>query len=440
MKIAILYLLSALACMVVPLSVEAKDLKIMHYGAWGLALNADPFKNKYPVVSYLPPGTILFQTQPSPPPLGNYGYVEVLSQYGHRLHIKKTMDLQGEVIEISVFSSIKGLLKEPPTDSLIFHKSVLCLGQSNRISKPPYRCNKIGDDISSTLPVGKGWIYGFKKSNRGPKWLNLKVVLDKSTKDELAKRGIMIEETGFDITKTELSELERQGVITMLNKPMPPVTFEYESSRPVFIECGQKTVSEKELKASMGIIASAEVGGEVPFWARLFTGIKAKLGLSVTAEGAASANKTWSITTDTTNSSYLYYTVKMIDDEKKEAANIFIEKTFECQQVPNKPGEKMTKIVFEVERPGSPDIEEYTFENPEEYISVPNELLNHIPRPVFFSVNSSEQHSEVVKKLAEKQSVDVPMAHFMVSHLNNTCQSSKREKCKNLIEQQNDQN
>nr|VFJ48076.1 MAG: hypothetical protein BECKFM1743A_GA0114220_100551 [Candidatus Kentron sp. FM]VFJ48730.1 MAG: hypothetical protein BECKFM1743C_GA0114222_100631 [Candidatus Kentron sp. FM]VFK09444.1 MAG: hypothetical protein BECKFM1743B_GA0114221_1010512 [Candidatus Kentron sp. FM] len=215
---------------------------------------------------------------------------------------------------------------------------------------------------------------------------------------------------------------------------MPTVRFEYEWSRPAFIQCGQKIVNEKALKDSMGIKASAEVGGEVPFWAKLISGVKAKLGLSVIIEDVTSESRKWSITTDTTRSSYLYYTVKMVDHADVEKASIFVEKTFECQGTPNKPGEKMTKVVFEIDRPGLPDVEEYTFKNPGEYISVPEELLRHIPRPVFFSVNSPNQHSEVIKKLVEKQSIDVPLAHFMVSHLNNTCQSSKRGKCESLIE------
>ena len=66
MKFLNLYVLAITACVFASALAEAKDLKLMQYGAWGLSMHKDPFKNKYPVVSYLPPGTILFETKPSP--------------------------------------------------------------------------------------------------------------------------------------------------------------------------------------------------------------------------------------------------------------------------------------------------------------------------------------------------------------------------------------
>nr|VFJ57351.1 MAG: hypothetical protein BECKFM1743A_GA0114220_101887 [Candidatus Kentron sp. FM]VFJ58019.1 MAG: hypothetical protein BECKFM1743C_GA0114222_102142 [Candidatus Kentron sp. FM]VFK11826.1 MAG: hypothetical protein BECKFM1743B_GA0114221_102092 [Candidatus Kentron sp. FM] len=158
MKLKRLCVLAISMCIFISPFAEEKDLTIMQYGAWGLRLHKDPFKNRHPAVSYLPPGTILFDSSSSPSYLD--GYIEVLPQYGHKLHIKEKMSIPdatketGAIKEISIHSPIKGLVEEPPTDSLIFHKSVLCLGQSNRISVPPHKCKKIRDDINSTLPVG----------------------------------------------------------------------------------------------------------------------------------------------------------------------------------------------------------------------------------------------------------------------------------------------
>ena len=143
---------------------ETMDLKIMQHGAWGLSEYEDPFLNKFPVVSYLPHGTILFSVEDSPEVLQNYGYRKVLSQYGHKLNIKVQTMLRGTNSKVDVYSPIKNLVNAPPTKSIIFHQPILCLGRANRIIyEPPYVCKKIGENVQSTKPVGKGWIYHFKK-------------------------------------------------------------------------------------------------------------------------------------------------------------------------------------------------------------------------------------------------------------------------------------
>lgn len=413
-----------------PLSSFSQNLSILQYGVWGLSANPDPFKNKYPVVSYLPPGTIIFSVEPS---LWK-DYVRVLTQYGHKLHIKNKISVPGAAKKISVLTPIAGLLSSPPTNSLVFHKSILCLAQSNRIVPPPGRCIQFGEDIRTTLPVGKGWIYTFHPSAKGERWLNLDVILDSGTKAALTERGLNPNEANFEITYNELSTLEKQGLITLLDKKMPPVTFEYPMKAPVFIRCGQKKVTEKSLKASIGATVSAGAGADLPLWTKLISGLTAKLGLSADLEAGAASGTKWTINIDTTRSSYLYYTVNMIDNETNRISNILIEKTFECRESPNiQPGERILRVVFEIEQPGSPDVDEYAFEKSGDYIKVPESLLGHHPRPVFISVNSPDQHADVLRKIAEKQNVDIPLAHFMLSHLNNTCKGTKRTKCEELI-------
>ena len=423
--IVVIYLFS-------PCFSHANEIQILKYGAWGLCYQKDPFRNKYPVVSYLPPGSIVFSVEKSP----LKGYIAILSHYGHKLHIKEKIGLIPNEEPVPILKSIEGIVDAPPSNSIIFHKSILCLSQTNRLVPPNSRCLQLGDDIRSTLPVGKGWVYSFIEGSKGHRWLDLNVVLDEKTKEELIDRGLSPGEANFEVTRAELDRLEKQGFLTILDKKLPPVLIECQTKKPVYIKCGQRQVLEKDLKASLGVKATAEVSAEVPLWAKLLSGLKAKLGLTTEATVSGDITKKWTINVDTTNSSYLYYTATMTDIDTGEVSNILIEKVFECRPSPNiQPGEKINRIVFDIERPGAPDIEEYVFEVSEDYIAVPKGVLDHHPRPIFISVNSPEQHSSVLKKIAEAQNVDVALAHFMLSHINNTCGSKKRNKCKELIEQ-----
>ena len=42
------------------------EIKMLQYGTWGLVVNPDPFRNKYPVSIYVPPGTIIFDSKEGP--------------------------------------------------------------------------------------------------------------------------------------------------------------------------------------------------------------------------------------------------------------------------------------------------------------------------------------------------------------------------------------
>lgn len=62
---------------------------ILLAGTWAMDVNADPFDpftKRYPVISYLPAGTILFETESAP--LGR-NYISVLTQNGFWVQIAK---------------------------------------------------------------------------------------------------------------------------------------------------------------------------------------------------------------------------------------------------------------------------------------------------------------------------------------------------------------
>jgi len=229
-----------LLCLVltVPNAKADSEVNILVTGTWGLEPHPDPFINRYPVVDYLPPGTVIFKINKSRLP----GYSEVLTHFGHSLLVKEMTDKSTSDSPVKIYRSIEGLVNVPPTDALLLHESILCLGQTNRLVIPPNRCDKFGHHSMSILPVGKGWLYKFKEK-KDSKWVELSLNLDEKTKAQLERRGIKPEEANFLIAKNDLLRLERQGYLTMLNKNHPLVVFEYLNDEPLYIKCGQKKVT-----------------------------------------------------------------------------------------------------------------------------------------------------------------------------------------------------
>ncbi|MFX0197472.1 MAG: hypothetical protein ACFFCW_15220 [Candidatus Hodarchaeota archaeon] len=414
-------------------SIYAQDgIKMLRYGTWGLSVDPDPFKRKYPAVVYLPPGTIVFHSNSSP----LEGYIKVLPHYGHWVQIKETVTLKGHPEPVEILRPIEGLIAPPPSDTIILHESILCLGQTNRIITPPGKCRMCGDDPRTTLPLGKGWIYTFAQSTK-PDWVDLKLRLDDNTKAEIKDRGLTPKEANFDITKRELLDLEKQGYLTMLNRRHPLFEFEYQTRHPVCIQCGQKKITQKTLKASAGLKMEADAGIAAPIWTKFITGLKAKLGLKLESEVSGEVDKTWSITVETTNASYLYYAATMTDTRTKSTSNIFIEKVFECTPSPKiGPGNRILSVRFEIEYPDAPDLVVYEFTNPKEYLPLPDEIFDYHPRPIFLSANTPAQHAAAIRRIIDKWQVNVNLAHFMLANINYSCtgRGNTRQKCADLID------
>lgn len=423
--------LYVVALVVVPAHHARADtgVKLLQYGAWGLSVDPEPFKGKFPAVIYVPPGTIVFATKPGS--LNNF--VSVQLHYGHWVQIEKTQSINGKPVEI--LTPIEGLVESPPSNTIMVHRSILCLDQTNRIAKPPEKCKRVGTNLESEIPVGKGWIYTFRPSSKSG-WLDLSVRLDEGTKKELQSRGLTPGDANFEIARRDVDELERQGYLTTLDKNLPIAVFEYQNRSPVYIECGQKKVTEKALKGSAKLKAEGGVGFEAPLWVRLISGLKGKLGLSAEAGVSAETGTTWTISVDTTKLSYLYYAATMFDSKEKKLSNIIIEKIFECKPPPIQgPGNRMISVRFELEPPDGGDLREFEFTNAADYLPVPEKLYNHQPRPVFLSINSPEQYETALSKVIQTWAVDINLAHFMLANINYSCNGKTRDKCAELIDQ-----
>jgi len=177
----------------------------------------------------------------------------------------------------------------------------------------------------------------------------------------------------------------------------------------------------------------------LPIWERIVAGIKASLGLNLEIGGEAKAGTKYEITVDTTEKSYLYYTAPMTDPQTNAISTISIEKNFECNQSPNiGPGDRINKVKFTIEKPGSfDDPIKYELRNSDEYLKIPERVCSLCPRPLFVSINSTEQHSKVLQNIIKIWKVDVNLAHFMLSNLNYSCPSIKRKLCGDLIAEYN---
>ena len=255
---------------------------------------------------------------------------------------------------------------------------------------------------------------------------------DDKTLAKLEEQGISKKETNFDITTDDLKELEKKGLITMLDQNIPLVNFQYEPEKTVIIKCGQEFVYVEKQEESSETKVSAEAGVGLPAW---LGKIVARIGASVTEKQGESKYKEWIISTDTRESSYLYYTVKMKKQGSEKVEDILIEKIFECEYKPRVGfGKRINMVKFEIDKHDGHDPATYEFNNYRDYIDVPNEVLIRMPRPVFLSVNDPQQHTDVLLKIIKKyDDINVPLAHFMLANLNNTCITGARESCRGAI-------
>lgn len=406
-------------------------VRIVRHGTWGLTMTPDPFRGKYPPVVYVPPGTIVFASKPS----SLHGYIAIETHYGHWVQVQEFMDIDGT--PNAILRPIEGLVKPPRSKQILFHSSILCLGQTNRIPTPPTRCNKIADNPLSVFPVGKGWVYTFKESRSKPEWVDLRVRLDASTREKLESRGLVPAEANFDIRRSELVELEKRGYLTMLDKDHPIRRFEYTTRLPVYIECGQERVTEKALSVSTKVQGETGVDVGAPIWAKWIAGVKAKLGLTVEAGTESSEQTTWTIAVDTKEASYLYYMATMTDPETSRQASIFIEKIFDCEPPPTRgPGDRIRRVSFTIDDPDQPDAHVIEFDNPSDYLPVPEALFDHHGRPIFISINNPAQHESVMRTIVETKKIGADLAHFIIANINYACTSrnNTRDTCAQLVD------
>lgn len=399
----------------------ALGASLMQYGAWGLLQHPDAFEGKYPAVAYLPPGTVVFETKRAPLP----GYVSVFTHFGYWLQIEEEQDGK------EILLPLEALVGQIPSDTLLFHGSVLCLGQTDRFAEEGEFCK--GDrSQAAKAPVGKGWVYSFREVPNKPGWVSLFAVLDERTKAELTERGWVPAEADFETTWNEIENLERKGLLTALNRPHPQLRFELQREAPILIQCGQEKISERVLASSAGVTATAEAESEVPLWAQFISGLKLKLGLIVEGRAEAGTETTWRITTDTTEQSFLYELYEMIESTGRSYP-LIVEKVFECESEGRSPfGQRILKISFEIDE-GS-DVVVYEFDNPAKLVPVPEELEGFHKRPFFLSVNTPERFNSLVADIvATHPSISANFAHFIAADLNFTCPGRVRTGCSELV-------
>jgi len=410
---------------------------ILQKGTWALSPYPDPFNKRYPVVGYIPAGTIIFEMKDHP---DMRKYVEVLTHFGHRVLIEKLSKIKNKRVKSVI--EFEGLV-EPPQEGnnkLILHKNILCLNEQDRIkTEDAERCyfKKDPDDLSSersTPKLGKGWIYSFEPKSGSSKWYTLEAQLDPKTKEIIESYDLEVVNANFDIPIDELEGYEEDGFITLLNKKMPLIVFEYLPSSLFFLECGLQKVDRKfiEGKLSASLSATSKKSLSTKFFSWI-TGVDA----SMTADGAAGLEKESKKTINTNESSYLFYDVKKIDRETGEESVITVKKEFSCLTgATNIPGLDVTDIRFIVKSDPYTDPDIYVFDKSEDFINTPKENKKAIGRPVFVSVNSVSQYQKLLKIIKKKYNVSTHMAHFMLVNINNTCKDGNvRKTCLQLSKQ-----
>lgn len=401
-------------------------VQLLLSGTWGLEVNPNLFdmqkanpKKHHPAVVYIPPGTIVFKSEESPEWLE--GYIRVQLHYGHWVHIKKIQESD------SILTSIKNLIEPPPSNTVLVHRPLFCLGQTNLLLISESKCN------DGKPPLGKGWTSTFKNS-RKPKFLELTVTLDEKTKSQIAERGWDPALTQFVVEQKDIRSLEESGDITMLDKTYPRVEFEYKDDSEYFIKCGTTEISEEDLKEGWNIEAKASVETKLPGWLSF---IGSELGIDIgknIEQNKHETRKTEEI--NTTEASYLFYAATRTESGSNETSDIVVEKVFECKSSPKaEPGDKILTVKFYIETPGENDASVYAFTDPQDYLNMPDKIYEYHHRPVFLSINSVKQYERVLKKIMDEHNVDVHLAHFMLANMNTTCHGGKkRERCAKIID------
>jgi len=396
---------------------------ILKSGSWALSPVHDLFKKRYPVVAYLPPGTIIFESK-------QHGimkdYIEVLTHYGHKVLIKQYIVRNKKKIRnILPFSSI---VKPPKigNNKFIIHEDILCLNEQDRIKLEKERCFFSKNSNKSAPKLGKGWIYSFEKKKGTKNWLILKAHLDTSTKDKIRNYGLEPVNANFDISEDELSSYEESGYITLLNKNMPLVEFIYKKDSEFFLKCGLEKVDTKYIQSKLSTSLSTETKKtnaiKLLSW---ITGVN--IGVSADA-GVGTDNET-KVSINTKEKSYLFYDVIMKDRGSEEENLITIRKDFTCTSgASNKPGLDITDITFSINPNDATDTENYVFSDSKIILNTPEKVKKIIGRPVFFSVNSSVQQNSVLKYIMQEYEVSMQMAHFMLTNMNYTCKSGRNGK------------
>ena len=387
---------------------------LMTTGTWALAVRPDVFASAYPILSYLPAGTIVFDTAPA---TYNSRHVLVLTQHGFWLQIRNSGN-GGPVLEPLGKWSIA-----IPSKVAFFHRSVLCLSETNEIIEPDEKC-EIG---LKKDPVGEGWLFQYDDKADRPNWINMRASFDDNTKAQLAERGWDVAEANFDMKIDDLLRLEERGLVTTLDRKYPIVSIDNREIEPVLLGCGKRTVTSEELRAGISAKASAEARASFLGW------LKAKLGIE--ADIAAEAARVSSIELSTRSKSFMYYAVRGIVHDSDEEFSIRVEKEFDCTSDARVDfGDKITAVTFDVEYFGGSDPLSFRFDDPSQFISMPEEIYDvNNKRPIFVSINNGDHYLKSVGQVM--RDIGIPsrwLAEYVLASINYSCPSAQRDACARL--------
>lgn len=389
------------------LEAQASDPLVTDSGTWALQTNRDPFIKSFPVSTYLPAGTLIFDQKPG----DIEGYKRVLTHKGFWVQIADNDNDGPNLIGLDIL----GLRDR--TDIAFLHASILCLNQSNEIVPIEGRCNT----GSNRTPVGEGWFFAISDSNRSG-FSRLTANLDDNTSTALSNRGWDVSLAEFEIADDEIIALERRGLMTLLSREHPRNSFGNIEDNTVLMRCGIKELSQRQI--GIALTSSAGINTEKSF----LSWLGVKLGIQI--DTAAEASKTYSVHIDTTESSYLYYATNW-NDQNGDEKIIRIEKEFDCKggaQV--KFGDKISRVEFSIDDQKGLDPTPYVFDSDDIYIAMTDEIYEEMVRPVYISINHENDYQNVVEKLMKRKGIsDRSLAEFIVENLNYSCKSERRDFC-----------
>jgi hypothetical protein len=370
---------------------------IVKDGDWGLALSK--VSNKWPVMTFVPTGFLLFNIDSKEIAVTGESYVPATTQDGVRLYFPKV-----KIIDKEIFGSIK----------LMFHsRQQVC---------EKWGCNKV-EGGTLTVEAGRGMTY---KDDQSEYYSLLSDISGKSQ-----PWGV--------VDKEELDRLIAKGVVTKLDQNYPRYLIERIDTSLPDINCldppnRQKDNIKKEL-----------ITEESKIVLRLFN-------IGHVDDSSNSRTLIYRVTQEQ-NTAYKHYFYRLFDSWDKKSSFFVARVKYSCSAEGDRTFIPQVRLI-QMQHGGDGNFEnKYEFELPSgtsrvvkykeepgqnaivlESMKTPKNLMNDVlgSEPYMWSVNTTEQYFDLMQILSDKFS-DRTLAGYFLAEFNRSCikkDRSQSNKCR----------
>lgn len=397
---------------------EGRPMGELIDGQWAEGRAFDPFGDR-PIQIWLPEGTLIYDIEESNKGGANrwkYRFAKTYHGYPVNVRLRKTKEKW----------NYKRLAPNTYSARFRLNQSVFCPAETSPIVWPRSRC-------LSGEATGEGWTFEFSPgaTEAGePPYFEVQGIPDEQTKKDLGDSKSLY---SFKFYEKDMKLLEDKGVLFRLDRPHPIVDFDFVGH--YYFPCNSETIAELKQEEIEKKFVEASLEAGFSFWNWFKLTLKGGIGyedkeseIRITrtkvTSGASSVFQQWGI---------MHLRNK---DDGSEDVPFFIEKKFECHKDSgtSDPGSKILSVEVQFWNDEEDRNDTYEFNKTAPFIVIDDELYNHIQRPIFLSINSSEGQARIIEKLLkENQELHFNQAIFIFAQLNNGCSGKDRDKCRSSV-------